>query len=196
MSVPDVVETNRAKKHTSARVILLLLAMLSSPLGCCGCAFLLNVLPPSVRPPMMGLFKAEARVENRSGETFNITPITTTSGRPQVIMQLASLRQRDIPLQPNRSIVLTYDAADMPLSGIAVCRTNDDCRLLAVDYSGVYFLDSFENLTNLEPSWLSAIRSLPPYNFGIVLFPVLGLLPVILFSSWLYLGKLENKRAG
>jgi len=111
------------------------------------------------------------------------------------MMARTFLRQRDIPLQPNRSIVLTYDAADMPLSGIAVCRTNDDCRLLAVDYSDVYYLDSFENLPSLEPSWLLAIRSLSPYNFGIVLFPALGLVPVVLFLSWLYLGKLEMKSA-
>jgi hypothetical protein len=193
MSIPDVVETNRVRKRITVRKILLLLAVLSSPLGCCGCVFLLNVLPPALLPPMMNLFETEARIENRSGETLYLTPITTTRGRPEVITQLAFLRQRDIPLQPGRSIVLTYDAADMPLSGIAVCRTNDDCRLLAVDYSNAYYLDSFEDLPGLEPGWLLAIRSLSPYNFSIVLFPVLGLVPVVLFLSWLYLGKLEKK---
>jgi hypothetical protein len=187
----NVIETNQAKKRLPVRVILLLLAVVSSPLGCCGCIFLLDVLPASLLPPkvdfIVNLFEAQARVENRSGETLYITPITTTYGRPVVIPQPTFIRQRDIPLQPNRSIVLTYDVADMPLSGIAVCRTDDDCRLLAVDYSNVYYLDSFENLPRLEPSWLLAIRSHPPYNFGIVLLPVLSLLPVVLFSSWLYL---------
>lgn len=186
-----VVETHQAKKSPPVRVILLLLAMVSSPLSCYGFIFLLQALPASLLPPginfFVNLFEAEARVENRSGETFYITPITTTYGRPVVIKQFTFIRQRDIPLQPNHSIVLTYDAADMPLSGIVVCRTNDDCRLLAVVPSDVYYLDSFENLPRLEPGWLLAIQSHSQYSFDIVLFPVLGLVPVILFLSWLYL---------
>ena len=179
----DVVETNRARKRPPVRVILLLLVVVTSPLCCCGVTFLLNTISPS----FLNFFHGEARVENRSGETLYITPITTTYGHPVVIGQFTFIRQRDIPLQPNRSIVLTYDTADMPLSGIAVCRTNNDCRLLAVDHLDVYYLDSFENLPSLEPGWLLAIRSHPPYSFQIIVFPILGLLPVILFLSWLYL---------
>ncbi len=171
----DGVETNPVKKGLSVRAILLLLAVLSSPLGCCWLSFL------------PGIFQAEARVENRSGELLYITAITTTTGRPVVIGQRTLLRQRDIPIQPNQSIVLLYDAADMPLSGIAVCRANDDCRLLAVDHSNRYYVDSYESLPGLEPSWLAAIRSYPSYSFMPVLFPVLGLVPVVLFLSWLYL---------
>jgi hypothetical protein len=122
------------------------------------------------------------------------TAITTTYGQPEVIRQSAFIKQRDIPVEPNHSIVLTYDSADMPLSGIAVCRTDDDCRLLDVDYSPVYYLDSFENLPGLDPSWLLAIRSHNPYDPGIVLYPALGLVPVVLFLGWLYLGRLENKK--
>ena len=196
----DVVETNRARKRLPIRAILLLLAVVSSPLGCCASIFLLDLLPGSLLPPtvdfVMNLFESEARVENRSGETLYVTPITTTSGQPQVIPQLAFLRQRDIPLQPNHSIMLTYDSADLPLSGIAVCRTNDDCRLLAVDNSDEYYLDSFENLPSLETSWLAAIQSYPRNNFGIVLMPIYCLLPFVLFSIWLFLGRLENKRTG
>lgn len=194
MSVTDEAATNRARKLRSVRTILLLLAVLSSPLACCGSISLLNTLPPSFLPPMMNLFKTEARVENRSAETLYLTPITTTRGRPEVIIQSAFLSRRDIPLQPNSSIILTYDAADMPLSGIAVCRTNDNCRLLAVDYSNNYYLDSFDNLPDLEPGWMLAIQSLSPYNFGIVVFPVLGLVPIVLFLSWLYVIKLEKNR--
>lgn len=196
----DAVGTNRVKKRPRVRMILLLLALVSSPLCCCGPIYLLNVLPSSFLPPavdfMVNLFEEEVRVENRSGETLYITPITTTYGQPMVIPQSTFIRQRDIPLQSNGSIVLTYDSADMPLSGIAVCRTDNDCRLLAANHSKVYYLDSFESLPKLEPNWLLAIRSYPHYSFGIVLIPVLSLLPVVLFLGWLYLGRLENKRAG
>ncbi|MCB0212627.1 MAG: hypothetical protein KDJ52_25005 [Anaerolineae bacterium] len=84
------------------------------------------------------MFEAEARVENRSQERLYITAITTTTGKPVVIGQRAFFQQRDIALQPNQSIHLLYDAADAPLAGIAVCRTNDNCRLLPVDYSNGY----------------------------------------------------------
>lgn len=133
------------------------------------------------------MFEVEARVENRSGELLYLTAITTTTGEPLVIAQRAFLRQRDIPLQPNQSVVLLYDAADRPLAGIAVCRPNDDCRLLAVDYSNQCHVDSFESLPPLESSWLVAIRAHPQYSFNKVLFPVLGFVPVSLFVSWVYL---------
>jgi hypothetical protein len=143
---------------------------------------------------MENLFESEARVENRSSETLYLTPFTTTYGRPVVIKQLTFIRQRDIPLEPQQSMVLTYDAADMPLSGIAVCRPSGECRL-AVNHSGVYSLESFEDLPELEPEWLLAIQSQPQYSFEILIIPMLSLLPVILFSSWLYL-RLKSKPAG
>jgi hypothetical protein len=145
---------------------------------------------------MVNLFEAETRVENRSGEVLYITPFTTTYGRPVIIKQFTFIRQRDIPLQPKQSLVLTYDAADMPLSGIAVCRTSGECRFVAADYSGVYYLDSFDDLPELNPGWLSTIQAQPQYSFEIVVIPILSLLPVILFSGWLYLGRREGKRAG
>jgi hypothetical protein len=194
----SIVEANQTRKRSARRRILLLLALIT-PLFLRG-IFLVEILPASLLPSsldfMVNLFEAEARVDNRSGETLYITPITTTYGRPVVITQLNSFRQRDIPLQPNHSFTLTYDSADLPLSGIVVCRTNEDCRLLAVDYSDVYSVDSFENLPGVEPSWLLAVRSTPQYNFTIVLIPMSGLLPVVLFLSWLYWGRLENKRKG
>jgi hypothetical protein len=106
IDMPEIIGTNQAKKHPIARRILLLLALVSSPLGCCGCAFLLDALPASRLPPAVNfavnLFDAEARVENRSGETVYLTPFTTTTGRLVVIKQLSSIRQRNIPLQPKR----------------------------------------------------------------------------------------------
>jgi hypothetical protein len=196
----NVVQTDQASRPRPLRAILLLLALITSPLVCCGAIQLLEALPASLFPPALdftlSLFEAEARVENRTTETFYLTPITTTNGQPMVIAQNISLRQRDIPLEPNGSVVLKYDSADMPLSGIAVCRTDEDCRLLPVDNSGVYVLDSYENLPDLEPSWLLAIQSQPLNNYSNVLFPALSLLPLLLFASWLYLGRLEKKRAG
>lgn len=193
----DPIELNRTRKRSRIRNILLLLALISSPLFCCGCVFLLEALPSSLLPSsldfIVNLFEAEVRIENKSGETLYVTPITTTYGRPMVITQPTSFYWRDIPLRPDGSVVLTYDAADMPLSGVAVCRTNADCRLLDVVGSGVYDLDSFEKLPELEPSWLLAVQSQPQYNFSIVLIAVLSLLPVGLFVGWLYLGRLGNE---
>jgi hypothetical protein len=186
----DAIETNRARKRRLIRMMLLLLAVLSSPLACYGSLTLLSALIPPILSP-------GAIVENRTGETLYLTPITTMHGRPEVIRQTAFIRQCDIPLEPNRSIALTHDASDMPLSGIAACRTDDDCRLLAIDYSQVhnlYYLDSYEDLPRLNPNWLLAIRSHNPYDFGIVLFPALGLVPVVLFLRWAHSSRLENRR--
>ena len=196
----DVIQTDQAKRPRPFRAILLLLAVLTSPLVCCGAITVLEALPPSVLPPALdftlNLFEAEARVENRTAETFYLTPITTTYGQPTVIAQNISFRQRDIQLAPNSSVVMKYDSADMPLAGIAVCKADDDCRLLASDNSGADVLDSYESLPSLELSWSAAIRSRPLHNYSNVLLPALSLLPILLFSSWLYLGRLEKQRAG
>jgi hypothetical protein len=198
--VTEVVQTDQASRPRPLRAILLLLALITSPLVCCGAIQLLEALPSSLLPSgldfTLNLFEAEARVENRTTETLYLTPITTTYGEPRVIRQNISFRQRDIPLGPDGSVLLKYDSADMPLSGIAVCRTDEDCRLLAIDNSGVYVLESYESLPSLEPSWLMAIQSNPLNNYSNVLLTALSLLPILLFSSWLYLGRLEKKRAG
>ena len=179
------------------RVVLLLLALLTSPLVCCGAIQLLEALPTSFLPEgldfTLNLFESEARVENHTSETFYLTPITTTYGRPQVISQNISFRQRHIHLAPNGSVILKYDAADLPLSGIAVCRSEQDCRLLAVDHSDVYYLEAYENLPGLEPSWLMAIQSHPLHNYHNVIIPALSLLPILLFLSWLYVDRLEKR---
>ena len=176
----DAVETKGTKKRSPLR--WLLLALILSPLTCCGGFYTLSALP-GVTP---GLFETEVRIENRSDEMLYITPITTTYAEPRVIPQPARIRQVDIPLRPGRSITLTYNAADFPLSGVAVCRKDGECRLLETEYSGVTYLDSFEALPVLEPNWLQAMQTSPRYRFGIVIFPLLGLVPVILFLNWLY----------
>ncbi len=191
------IQTDQARRPRPLRVILLLLTALTSPLLCCGALQLLDALPPSLLPPaldfILNLFEAEAQVENRTGETLYLTAITTTSGRPTVIPQNISFRQRDIPLEPEGTVALKYDSADMPLAGIAVCRTDEDCRLLKNDYSDGYSLESYEMLPSLEPSWLAAIRSHPLHNYSNALIPALSLLPILLFLSWLYVGRLERK---
>ena len=179
-------EKTLLEKRKSQRMILLLLAIFTSPLTCCGGIFVLNAIPNS---PIPRLFEGKARVENRSGEILFLTPITTTYGYPKIITQSALVRQRDIHLQPNQSIVLTYDTADMPLAGIAVCRENRDCRLLVTNYfSDTYALNDFESLPKLDQDWVEAIQLHPRYNFGIVLLPLSGLIPVILLIAWMYSG--------
>lgn len=193
-------ETSRPtqpKKSSLARKLVLLLALVTSPLACCGCSFLLDALPGDWLPPavsfIIGTFETDAVVENKTGETLYLTPFTTTTGRLVVIKQPTSLRQRDIPLAPNHSISFTYDAADMPLAGIAVCRGSEDCRWIESDYSNQYRVDSFDALPELEPAWLQAIQSQPQIALEPVLIPLLGLVPVGLFLTWLYWGRLANK---
>ena len=180
------------EERKTLRMILLLFAVFTSPLICFGCIILLSAVPDSVLPR---LFLGEARVENNSGEILFLTPITTTYGHPEVITQMSFFRQRDIPLEPNQSIVLTYDTADMPLAGIAVCRANQDCKRLGVKnyFSDTYNLESIDTLPKLDQSWIEAIQSHPRYNYGLVIFPVLGLIPVVLFFVWLYLGVRDKK---
>jgi len=196
----EINQTNQPGKRPFNRNILLLFALLTAPFLCCGCNFFLDALPATLLPPavdfVVNIFEAEARIENRSEETLYLTPFTTTYGRPMVIPQDTSLRQRDFPLRPQQSIVLTYDAADLPLSGIAVCRADGDCRLLATDSSAVYSIDSFEALPVLEPDWLSAINAHSQYRFGTLLMLMFSFIPVVFFLGWLYLGRQKSKGMG
>src|SRR5690242_17347964 len=115
----EKVQPNTSRRRRPLRVILLSLALLTSPLVCCGAIQLLDALPQSFLPSGIGfilnLFEAQARVENRTAETLSITAITTTYGRPMVIPQNIAFRQRDIPVQPKGTVVLEYDSADLPL---------------------------------------------------------------------------------
>jgi len=181
------------------RAFLLILGLVTSPLICCGGIQLLDALPGSLLPSgldfIVNLFESDVRIENGTSETFYVTAITTTYGHPQVIPQNISFRQRDIPLAPNSSVVLKYDSADMPLAGIAVCKTSDDCKLLPRENSGAYHLDSYETLPALESDWLTAIQSHPLYNYSNIVIPILSLLPVLLIVFWIYLGKMEKRNA-
>ena len=179
------------EKRKTLRMILLLFAVFTSPLICFGYIILLSAAPDSVLPR---LFRGEARVENNSGEILFLTPITTTYGHPEVITQMSFFRQRDIPLEPNQSIVLTYDTADMPLARIAVCRVNQDCRYVDVKnhYSDTYILESIDTLPHLGQIWIEAIQLHPRYNVWFSI-PILGFIPVALFFAWMYLGVRDKK---
>jgi len=181
------------------RVALLFLTLLTSPILCYSGIILLDALPSSWLPgPLdftVNLFESEARVENRTSQTLYLTAVTTTYGDPRVISQNIASRQRDIPVGPQNSVILQYDSADLPLAGIAVCRTDDDCRLLPVSYSQVYELNSYESLERLDPSWLTAIQSSPLHNYSNIITITFSLVPIILFSGWLYLNRREKSKA-
>ena len=160
------------------RIIIALLsffAVLFSPLTCCGGMSILGV--------SLNIFEAEVRVTNHTEEKLYLTPITMTTGTPLVIRQGSSIRQRDFPVKPGQSLTLTYDMADASLAGIAVCRTSNDCRLLEDDRSDEYTLYAYEALPVLEQAWLAAIHSSPKQGMRAVIFPILGLIPVILVVS-------------
>jgi hypothetical protein len=191
-------EKSQESKRKPPKALLLLFAALLSPLACCGATYVLDILPPSILPPVadftVNLFEGQVRVVNRTEETLYITPISTTTGNPEVIQQPSSIRQRDFPVKLGGSYVLTYDMADMPLAGIAVCRARDDCRLLAVDHLDEVYLDSYQDLPTLEQEWLMALQSSPERNMGVVIWPLMGLVPILLFVSWLYLTVKDRKK--
>ena len=184
----------------SIRVLLLALALLTSPALCCGGLRLLDSLPsawlPSSLDFMVNVFEGNARIENNTSEILYITAITTTYGDPRVIPQNIAFRQRDIPVHPQSSVVLQYDSADLPLSGIAVCKSTEDCRFLSVKNTAVYEVNSYEALEKLEVSWLEAIQSTPIYNYGMLLIAGFSVIPIFLFSGWIYLTRRESGTAG
>ena len=196
----DAAQSSNTHLNRSFRVILLVLALLTSPALCCGGLQLLDLLPSSWLPSsldfIVNIFESNARVENKTSQILYITAITTTYGDPRVIPQNIAFRQQDIPVRPQGSVVLQYDSADLPLSAIIVCKNTEDCRLLPVNNSDVYEVNSYESLEPLEPSWLAAIQAAPVHNYGTLMIAVLSLVSIFLFSGWMYLTRREKSTAG
>ena len=196
----DGTQSRDARKPKWIRTALLILAILTSPILCCGGIQLLDTLPSSWLPGslsfIVNVFESNARVENKTSQILYLTAVTTTYGDPRVISQNIAFRQRDIPIKPQSSVVLQYDSADLPLAGIAVCRMEDDCRLLPVNYSQVYELNSYESLERLDPSWLTAIQSTPLHNYSPLIIIAFSLVPILLFLGWLYLNRHQKSNAG
>lgn len=178
-------------KKSSLRTWILTLALLTSPALCCGGFQLLDALPSSWLPGSLdftvNLFESTALIENQTTETLYVTAVTTTYGAPRVIPQNIAFRQRDIPVVAQGLVTLTYDSADLPLSGIVACRSSDECRLLPSKNFGTYELTSFEALETLEPNWKEAVQAQPLYNYGTVGLVIFSVVPLLLFLSWVYL---------
>ncbi len=195
-----VAQSGAIRRTRWIQATLLLLALCTSPALCCGGLQVLDALPSTWVPGplnfIVNLFEAEARVENRTSETLYLTAITTTYSNPLVIPQDIAFRQRSIPVGPQGVAALQYDSADLPLGGIAVCRRDDDCRLLPANGSGVYELNSYDSLERLDPAWQQAINSWPVYNLTSLIIAVPSLACILFFSSWLYLNRRQKQRAG
>jgi hypothetical protein len=161
------------------------------PALCCGGLQVLDSIPESSLPASLdfavNLFEKRARVENQTSETLYITAITTTYGDPRIIPQNIAFRQRSIPVRSQQSTMLEYDSADLPLAGIVVCRTAEDCRMLPVNHSDVYELTSYDGLEVLEPGWLEATQEVPLHNYGTFLIAAFSLVSISLFGGWIYL---------
>jgi len=196
----NVAQSGETRRTRWIQTALLLLALVTSPALCCGGLQVLDALPSTWLPGpvnfVVNLFEAEARLENHTSETLYLTAITTTYGEPRVIPQNIAFRQRDIPVGPQGVVVLQYDSADLPLTSIAVCRKDDDCRLLPANGSGVYTVKSYDSLERLDPAWQEAIRSQPVHNFKSLMITAPSLVCILLLSSWLYLNRREKQRAG
>jgi hypothetical protein len=122
-------------------------------------------------------------VENKTSQILYLTVVTTNHGSPKVVSK------RNIPIRPQSSVDLVFNSTDddAPLARIAVCRTEDDCRLLPDSDSYFNEINSYESLERLNPSWLAAIRSSPLYNNSNLIIMALSLVPILLLSGWLYL---------
>lgn len=178
----EEISTENKKKNKKRGLWLLLIAVITSPFICC----LVTVLPVSWQPPMFNLFAVEVMVTNQTNEVLYLTPITTTTGEPLVITQMGRLRQVMIPVGTGKSINMVYDAADRPLDGLVVCRTTADCRMLNDQYGDMVIRD-FGQLPYLERGWLAAVEDHPRFGFFVVLYPLLGLIPVGFFLWWVVL---------
>ncbi|MBT3713209.1 MAG: hypothetical protein HOG15_07655 [Anaerolineae bacterium] len=168
------------------RLLVLLLALFSSPFACMGAGSIIFALPSM---DSIGFFHGEVRVENHSAESLYITPITTTYAEPRIITQALSLYYRDIPLKASASLNITYDTADFPLAGIAICREKGDCRLLEYTQQEKLTFKDFDALPPLDESWIAVIRSAPKYNFQLFIFAGFALMPFALLALWWHLRK-------
>ena len=181
------------RARLSSRLTLLVVACLTSPLCCWGSGMFLGVFAPVPH--------TNFEVVNKTNETLYITPVDRTPGRPVVIEQPLAIKQRNIPLRPDSSIVMINYGEIHELSGIAVCRTNADCRwATASEWQRlsdpnepfalpvqVYTLYFFDVLPKIDAGLLQAIQSHPQYSFHVLLWLAGILLPVVLFLCWLYL---------
>ena len=168
------------------RLIVLLLALLSSPFACMGAGSIIFALPGMDN---IGFFHGEVRVENHSPETLYITPITTTYAEPRIITQPLSLYYHDIPLKAGASLNITYDTADFPLAGIAICREKGDCHLLEYIQQETLTFSEFDALPPLDESWLATIQTAPKYNLQLFIFTGFALTPIALLALWWRSGK-------
>ncbi len=168
------------------RIILLILILLTSPFACMGAGSLIFALPGI---DSIGFFHGEVRVENQSPETIYITPITTTYAEPRIITQALSLHNRDIPLKAGASLNITYDTADFPLAGIALCREEGQCRLLEYTHQETLTFKDFDALPLLDENWLAIIQRAPKYNLQLFIFTGFALIPFILLILWWKMGK-------
>lgn len=195
----DAAPDGHAFRNRWMRATLLVLALLTSPALCCGGLQVLDSIPESSLPASLdfavNLFENSALVENQTSETLYITAMTTTYGDPRIIPQNIAFRQRSIPVRSQGSILLEYDSADLPLSGIVVCKTTADCRLLPANNSDVYELTSYAGLENLEPGWLEVIQAAPLHNYGTLLIAMFSLVSIVLFGGWIYLIRRERNTA-
>lgn len=152
----------------------------------------LVLLPiPVLSNNMINGFKVKYRIyiENKTSQILYLTAITTEHGSPKMVSK------RDIPIRPHSSVDLVYDLYE--LAGIAVCRTEDDCRLLPRDRNSPFYkINSYESLELLNPSWLAAIRSSPLYNNSNLIIMALSLVPILLLSGWLYLNPRQQSKIG
>ena len=118
-------------------------------------------------------------VENQASIPLYITPITDTYAEPKLILQ-SKVRFKNFEVAPGETIELEYDSFDFGLSGLIVCTADNACKMINYEGSNVV-ISNFDSLPDPNPSWLKAVENAPNIAVSFILFPLLGLLSILLF---------------
>jgi hypothetical protein len=169
------------RKGTVATLILLILALLSIPLGCWGAIFFSQPLD---------LFNVHLEVINQTDEVLYLTLVRSNVEGPVVVEQPFSIRQQNTPLAPGESMVMTYDAEYDQLAGVAVCRADGECRLAdradsRIGQVNAYTITSFEELPSMPTDLRSRLQAHRQYSPDVILAGGACLAPLILLPALL-----------
>ncbi|MCP4143476.1 MAG: hypothetical protein GY755_24850 [Chloroflexi bacterium] len=168
-------------KHKKVfRTILLILAILSSPFACLGAGSIIFAFTDTD----LDFFNATVHIENQTNESLYITPITTTYADPRVILQPRYFRNKELLLRPHSTIRVSYDSADTPMEGIALCSENGTCRLLENSWEETLIISDFDALPLVDESWLSVIDATSTYNFSMLIYIIFFTFPFIFLGLW------------
>ncbi len=176
-----MIPKNRSHPRPGQKIILVA-AVLTSPLLC----FWAALIPVGKLLPALDVFAAEVQVHNQTATNLTITPVTTTTGQPQIIWQDGLIPRCALSLDPGETLVLQYDAADAYLTGLVVCSAPDTCGQIAF-HGADLTISSLADIDPLPEDWYTAYQQTPRRNPTPLIMALLGSLPFTFYLIWLWL---------